>query len=203
MEADPPLRARDLTAVILAGGQARRFAGVDKGLLELAGRPLLDWVIRALAPQVGRLLINANRGPEGYRDFGYPVIPDLRPGFPGPLAGIAAALAAATTPWVLCVPCDAPLVPSALAPRLAAALGAGGSDLAVAHDGRRIQPLHALIPVTLGEGLNGYLDKGNRSVQGWYAGLRVAQADFSEEAESFTNLNTPGDLRRLELRLGP
>lgn len=203
MESDSPPRACDLTGVILAGGRAQRLGGLNKGLLDLAGLPLVAWAIRALAPQVGPLLISANRELERYRSLGHPVAQDLRPGFPGPLAGIATALAAATTPWVLCVPCDAPLVPADLAARLAAALGTTGADLAIAHDGRRLQPLHALIPVTLAGHLNAYLDAGKHAVRGWYGDLRIAQADFSEQAPSFVNLNTPEDLRRLEQALGP
>ena len=119
-----------ITGLILAGGQARRMGGQDKGLIPLAGRPLIAWVIAALTPQVGRILISANRNQAAYAAFGHPVIGDEAvgaelAGFQGPLAGIAAAMTRMETPWLLTLPCDAPLAPADLAPRLAASLNHG------------------------------------------------------------------------------
>jgi molybdopterin-guanine dinucleotide biosynthesis protein A len=84
-----PLPREDITAVILAGGRARRMQGADKGLLELLGRPLLDYIITGLRPQVDRILINANRNLTRYRESGYPVIKDSMNDYCGPLAGMA------------------------------------------------------------------------------------------------------------------
>lgn len=201
MAAEPPLKPSNLTGLILAGGRARRLGGVDKGLLPLGGRPLVAWAIQALEPQVGALLINANRRLDLYRGFGHPVIPDRDADHAGPLAGIASALAAAPTGWVLCVPCDTPLVPGDLATRLADALLTGEADVAAAHDGTRLQPLHALIPVRLAEALDHYLASGGGAVQGWYRSLRVALADFSDRPEDFSNINTWDELRQVERRL--
>ena len=64
--------------MVLAGGLARRMGGQDKGLIELAGRPLVAHALAALAPQVHTLLVNANRNLERYTAFGYPVVPDLQ-----------------------------------------------------------------------------------------------------------------------------
>lgn len=201
MAAETPLKASDLTGLILAGGQARRLGGVDKGLVPLGGRPLVEWAIRALRPQVGTLLINANRRLDLYQGFGHPVIPDRDADHAGPLAGIASALAAAPTGWVLCVPCDTPLVPGDLARRLADALLRDGADLAAAHDGTRLQPLHALIPVRLAGSLGGFLKSGGGAVREWYRSLRLAVADYSDRPEAFANVNTWEELRRLEQRL--
>lgn len=201
MAAETPLNASDLTGLILAGGQARRLGGVDKGLVPLGGRPLVEWAIRALEPQVGALLVNANRRLDLYRGFGHPVIPDREADHAGPLAGIASALAVAPTGWVLCVPCDTPLVPGDLASRLAEALLAGGADLAAAHDGTRLQPLHALIPVRLAGTLGGFLKSGGSAVREWYQSLRLAVADYSDRPEAFANVNTWEELRRMEQHL--
>ncbi|MGE5153810.1 MAG: molybdenum cofactor guanylyltransferase MobA [Bdellovibrio bacteriovorus] len=202
MDPEPCLRPAQITGVILAGGRARRLGGVDKGLVEVAGLSLVERVIGVLTPQVGSLLINANRESGRYLRLGHPVIPDQRPGFPGPLAGIASALAAAPTDWILCVPCDTPWIPPDLGNRLGLALEAGRADLAVAHDGVRLQPLHALIPVRLARSLDAYLDAGGSAVQDWYHTLRSAVADFSDQPGGFANLNTWGDLREMERRLG-
>jgi molybdopterin-guanine dinucleotide biosynthesis protein A len=182
-----------ITGVILAGGKARRMGGIDKGLLEFAGRPLIAWVIEGLAPQVGDILVSANRNLDAYRAFGYPVIPDTLADFQGPLAGLASAMAASPTPWILSVPCDGPRVPATLARRLAQALARNGAELAVASDGLRLQPVYALIPITLADSLQAFLMTGERRIDRWYAGHRMAIADFSDQPEAFVNLNAPED----------
>ncbi len=193
----------ELTGLILAGGQARRLGGADKGLVHWAGRPLVEWAIAALAPQVATLMISANRNLQVYAAYGYPTISDALPGFAGPLAGIAGALAAASTPWVLCLPCDAPCPPADLAARLAHALAAGRAEIAAGSDGTRLEPLHALIPVTLAESLDRYLAAGGRSVRGWYERHRLAVADFSDCPHAFANLNSPQDAVQLSDLLAP
>jgi molybdopterin-guanine dinucleotide biosynthesis protein A len=197
MQLDEP-RRENITGVILAGGAARRMGGVDKGLMELGGRPLIEWVIDRLAPQVGRLLINANRNRERYAAYGYPVVADAMTGFQGPLAGVAAALAAVDTPWILTLPCDGPDPPPDLAERLAAALRAEAAELAVASDGRLVQPVHALIPVALAQDLRAFLAAGERKVGRWYARHRAARADFSDRPGCFANINSDEEARRLE-----
>src|SRR5690554_286709 len=82
------------TGLILAGGQARRMGNVDKGLQKLSNRPLIEWVLEALQPQVTELMINANRNLEDYHRYGYPVLSDQLSGYHGPLAGIATGLQA-------------------------------------------------------------------------------------------------------------
>jgi molybdopterin-guanine dinucleotide biosynthesis protein A len=111
----PSSRKRaDITAVILAGGKARRMEGEDKGLIELHGRPLIDYIIAGLRPQVGGILVNANRNLERYGTFGYPVIGDMLGDYFGPLVGMATGMQAADTPLLMTVPCDSPFVPEGL-----------------------------------------------------------------------------------------
>lgn len=202
MPADTRVPLVDISAVILAGGRARRMDGADKGLIELRGRPLLEYIISALRPQVGAILINANRNLEHYRAFGYPVSEDLMPGFHGPLAGMATGMQAATTPYLLTVPCDSPFVAAHLAHTLYRTLISAGAELCVAHDGVRLQPVFALLNCALLPDLLAYLEGGGRKVDTWYARHRLAEADFSMAAEMFLNLNTPGDKAALEERLG-
>jgi molybdenum cofactor guanylyltransferase len=188
----------DITAVILAGGRGRRMGGQDKGLLQLNGRPLIAHVLTILRPQVGQVLINANRNQEIYRTLDHPVISDGRTGFQGPLAGLAAALKASTTPYVLMLPCDAPLLPADYAKRMVAALVDSAADITIAHDGQRLQPVHALISCALTHDLDCYLDQGERKIDHWYAQQRTTLADFSHCPEAFCNLNTPEEHRRLQ-----
>ena len=188
-----------IVGAILAGGRAKRLGGVDKGLVEIHGRPLVSWIIEVLAPQVDGVLINANRNGDRYRQYGFPVVPDRLPDHQGPLAGIAAVLAEVPPGGAaLTVPCDSPSPPADLAARLSAALDAGEGDLAVAHDGERLQPVHALIPATLRVSLDAFLASGGRKVERWLAGHRVAVVDFSDCRDRFINLNHPGDLERVQ-----
>jgi molybdopterin-guanine dinucleotide biosynthesis protein A len=118
MPADTRIPVDDISAVILAGGQARRMGGEDKGLIELNGRPLLDYIITALRPQTGEILVNANRNLGRYRAFGYPVIEDIMGDFFGPLVGMATGMQATGKTYLLTVPCDSPFVPTQLAATL-------------------------------------------------------------------------------------
>ncbi len=191
----------DITAVILAGGKARRMDGEDKGLVELHGRPLLDYIIPGLRPQAGHLIINANRNLERYGAFGYPVIADMMGDFFGPLAGMATGMQAAVTPLILAVPCDSPFVPAALCDTLRDAMEKMDAEISVAHDGIRMQPVYALLRCELLPSLLTYLDEGGRKIDTWYAQHRLALADFSASPDMFLNMNTPADRLVIEKKL--
>jgi molybdenum cofactor guanylyltransferase len=188
---------QEITGVILAGGRGRRMGGLDKGLIELAGRPLVEQVVNALAPQVQTILINANRNAEIYARYGYPVVADDLHDYQGPLAGLVAAMAVATTPWFLSVPCDAPYPHPELASRLTAVLQQNRAELAIAHDGSRLQPIYALIPVTFASDIRIYLNSGERRIGYWYTTHRMAIADFSDSPAYFRNINSPEEWENL------
>ena len=197
----PPAKT-EITGVILAGGKGRRMGGQDKGLMPLAGRPLIARVIEGLKPQVVGILVNANRNLDAYAAFGYPLIPDNLDDFQGPLAGFASAMAAVSTPWVVTVPCDGPYIPPDLVERLIAALERDAAEIAVATDGERMQPVYALLPVALAESLQAFLAADDRKIDRWYARHRIALADFSDTPDTFANLNSPDDAGRLEREFG-
>lgn len=184
-----------ITGLILAGGKGRRMGGADKGLLEWGGRPIIEWIIEALRPQVASLIINANRNRARYAEYGYPVVGDTLPDHQGPLAGFAAVLAAAATEWVVTVPCDGPRLPTDLVARLWE--GRGQAEIAVAHDGERLQPVYALLPRRLLPDLEAFLAAGERKIDRWYARHPMATVDFSDCTRHFANLNTPHDRRQL------
>ena len=199
VESTPP--GHDITAVILAGGKARRMGGEDKGLIELRGRPLLDYIIAGLRPQAGGIIVNANRNLERYRAFGFPVVTDLMGDFFGPLVGMATGMQAADTPFILAVPCDSPFVPVRLCEVLSHAMQEEDADISVAHDGVRMQPVVALLRCELLPDLLSYLEEGGRKIDTWYAQHRLAQADFSASPDVFLNLNTPEDRLLIEKKL--
>lgn len=190
-----------VSGVILAGGKATRMGGEDKGLVPVNERPMIDWVIDALRPQVAEVLINANRNHDAYREFGCPVIADADREFRGPLAGFASGLQAAGTPYVVFAPCDSPLLRRDLVTRLYAALSAAHRRIAVAHDGDRLQPVFALLDRGLADDLEQYLADGGRKIDQWYARHGYATADFSDAAGSFSNINSPADRQALEKEL--
>ncbi|MCK9989586.1 MAG: molybdenum cofactor guanylyltransferase MobA [Rugosibacter sp.] len=188
------MNTEQITGVILAGGQGLRMGGVDKGLQDFHGRPLVAWAIGHLKPQVHRLLISANRNLERYAAFGYPVLPDQMPDYAGPLAGIHAALTHAQTPWVATVPCDAPNLPHDLIARLVAELNSHDADIAVARTAARAEPLHCLIRRTVLPQLTAYLGDHQRKVLDWQNTLKHCWVDF--DAATFRNINTLEELTR-------
>jgi molybdenum cofactor guanylyltransferase len=192
----------NITGVVLAGGRGSRMGGQDKGLVELAGRPLVAHVLDALGPQVGRVIVNANRNLDIYRGLGFPVFVDDLAEFQGPLAGFAGAMAAAGTGFVLLVPCDGPELARDFAERLYRALHEEGAEIAVAHDGRRLQPVHALLATSLLPDLQRFLAQGDRKIDRWYARHRVATVDFSDRPDMFRNVNTPDERDALEQEMG-
>ena len=190
-----------ITGVILAGGQAQRMGGCDKGLIKLLGKPLVEYVIRALKPQVAEMIINANRNRERYAAYGYPIIADLMDGFYGPLAGMASAMQAAKTPYIVTTPCDSPFVPSDLVKRLYGGIEEQAAEIAVAHNGERLQPVFALLDRNLQSSIIAYLKRGERKIDRWYEEHRLTIVDFSDQPNTFVNVNTPEDVETVESKL--
>jgi molybdopterin-guanine dinucleotide biosynthesis protein A len=191
-----------ITGVVLAGGMGRRMGGVDKGLLELHGRPLAAWVVDRLRPQVDHLLINANQNRERYAEFGCPVVADEIPDFAGPLAGLHAALSAASTPFVVTAPCDSPFLPETLVSRLFWALTAAAADLAVARTFDQPHPVFCLCRREVLPHLTEFLAGGGRKIDRWYATLKVVEVAFDDVADAFENINTREELGRFEAAPG-
>ena len=181
-----------LAAVILAGGAGTRMGGADKGLMAYQGRPLVEWVLDAVAPQVDEVLISANRNLERYARYGHRVLPDTLPDLPGPLAGVLAALEAVDAEWLLVMPCDTPHLPRDLALRLLGAAQLESVPLAVAEDASRVHYGCFVVRTDQREHLAAFLARGERAVRHWQAGLASTRVRF--DAAAFANLNEPGDL---------
>ncbi len=178
------------------------MGNVDKGLELLDGRPLIDWVLQRLAPQVDEVLINANRNLDAYAAFGHRVIEDRVGGFAGPLAGLHSALSEAHHLLMISVPCDTPFLPEDLVARLLAPLADERVDLSVAKTGTRTHPVICLMRNRLLPHLTSYLDGGGRKVDAWYSSLQVVEVGFDDE-EAFRNINTPEELEEAKSRPGP
>ena len=187
-----------VTGVVLAGGLGRRMGGVDKGLVDFLGKPLIAHVIERLSPQVDEILINANRELERYSALGYRVVQDDIAGFVGPLAGLHKGMSVAKHPFVLKVPCDSPLLPLNLVERLMQGLIKNNADLAVAKAGAQAHPVFCLCRKTLLENLEAYLQGGGRKIDTWYSALKVAEVPFDDDPQAFANVNTAEELLSLE-----
>lgn len=192
-----------ITGCVLAGGRGERLGGADKGLLHLVGQPLLSHVIARFAPQVGALIVSANRNQANYREYCATVVGDNDAEYGGPLAGIRAALAVATTPLLALVPCDSPFLPLDLVARLVAARSAHGAEIAVAATGGQLQPVFALLETRLHESLVRYLAAGDRKIDRWYASHAMAVVEFGAAAAelAFLNINTADELAAATARM--
>lgn len=187
-----------ISGVILAGGLGRRMGGTDKGLQELRGNPLVQWVSERLSPQVDELLINANQNGARYAAFGYRVVPDQIPDFAGPLAGLHAALTTASHPLVATAPCDSPFLPTDLVSRLYQALTAQQAEIAVARTFSQAHPVFCLCRRELLPHLSDYLARGERKFERWYSTLHAVEVPFDDVAEAFENINTRQELSRFD-----
>ena len=198
-----------ITGLILAGGRGSRMGGVDKGLQNFRGQPLVKQTLvrlqqQSLPPQ--DILINANRNLAGYQSLGVPVWPDSLDGFAGPLAGFLTGLEHCQTPLLLTVPCDSPLFPLDLVQRLVQAMADQDADLAMAAapeaDGTvRPQPVFCLLKTELLESLIKFTQGGGRKIDAWTGQHRCATVPFDrsgDSAHAFANANTLAELQELE-----
>jgi molybdopterin-guanine dinucleotide biosynthesis protein A len=204
--AQPLFLDRDFTlGLILNGGLARRMGGADKGLLALAGRPMLARVIERLRPQCAELAISANGDPARFAPFGLPVVADDPPDFSGPLAGVLAGLdfcarRAPRMTHVATLPVDTPFAPQDFVAQLHAARRASGAAIAVAASGGRTHHVAALWPVALVADLRRALaGEGMRKVESFLARFSVAVVEWPcEPVDPFFNVNAAEDLARAE-----
>ena len=191
----------DITGLILAGGRGSRMGGVDKGLQNHLGMPLAMHALLRLGPQVGHLMVNANRNLGAYDAFGVPVWPDALPDYAGPLAGFLAGLEHCETPYLVTVPCDTPHFPEDLVQRLADALVREDAEIAMAATrtlgGVQVQPVFCLMKARLIESLVAFTQSGQRKIDRWTAQHRCVDVVFVDEA-AFFNANTIGELQQLQ-----
>lgn len=204
------IEPKDITGLILAGGRGSRMGGIDKGLQNFRGVPLVMHAVLRLGPQVGELMVNANRNLGAYESLGVPVWPDALPDFAGPLAGFLAGLEQCQTPWLVTVPCDTPLFPADLVARLAQAAEAGDAEIAMAAtralgsaEGSepQVQPVFCLLKTSLMESLLRFTQEGGRKIDRWTAQHRCVVVAFDDEA-AFSNANTLAELQALERQAG-
>ena len=173
------------------------MGGRDKGLIQVAGKPLVEYAIAALRPQVNSLIINTNRNLESYGKYGLPMVVDSISGYHGPLIGMASCMCVVDSDLMVTVPCDSPNLPPDLVQRMYNNLVAEQAEISVAHDGDYIQPVFALMYTGLLDSLLEFLNRGERKISKWYDRHKLATTDFSDKPEAFVNINTPDDIDQL------
>ena len=197
------IRPEQITGLVLAGGRGSRMGGVDKGLQHHLGRPLARHALLRLQPQVGALMVNANRNLAAYASMGVPVWADALPDHPGPLAGFLAGLQRCNTPYLVTVPCDTPNFPTDLVERLSKALVADDAEIAMAatcEAGQlQLQPVFCLMDTRLMPSLIAFTQGGQRKIDRWTGQHRCATVVF-DDPDAFYNANTPDELQRLQPR---
>ncbi len=177
------------------------MGGVDKGLILLKNKPLVQHVFIRLQPQANEILINANREIAQYEAFGFKVLQDENPEFLGPLSGMLLGLKHTKHDLVLSVPCDSPLLPLDLAERLLNGMLESRVDIAVASSDGSVHPVFCLMKKSVLPSLIDFFDAGERKVSAWQKSQAYCEVDFSDCSDAFVNLNTPEDLRELALKL--
>ncbi|MBL8378288.1 MAG: molybdenum cofactor guanylyltransferase [Burkholderiales bacterium] len=200
-----PAERTSITGLILAGGRSSRMSAdgaKDKALAEFRGKRLIDHVFERFAPQVGGVMINANRNHDKYKGFGVRVVSDAIGDFAGPLAGLHAGLSASRRPYLVTVPCDSPFFPEDLVERMFDALNSTGTQLAVAMSGEQPHPVFALVRRSVLDHLSEFLKGGGRKIDAWYDTLKTVQVDFNDDA-LFGNINTPEELEAFDKGLPP
>ena len=181
-------------AIVLTGGRGERMGGRDKGLVELCGKPLIQWVTDSIAPQVDNIFISANRNLEAYRALGYPVVVDELKDFQGPLAGIHSVLKKTRSEFVLVVPTDSPGLPTDLCCKLGAALLESEAEIAIVETDGRMQPVHMLFRAALKPEFEKWIQQGSRKVLDWIMSRRYVLVPFSSEDLLMVNINNSENL---------
>ena len=199
---------RDLTlGLILDGGLGRRMGRMDKGLLPLAGKPMIAHVVERLHPQCAALAISANGDAGRFAKFGLTVLSDDPPDFAGPLAGVLAGLeyCAQNPPlsYVATLPADTPFAPSDFVARLHEARRQAGGEIAVARSAGRTHYVAALWAVGLAAALRHALrHEGLRRAETFVSRFRHAFAEWPDApGDPFFNVNARPDLERAEAML--
>ncbi len=190
-----------ITGLILAGGRSSRMDGQDKGLLKLIDKPMIEYVIQQLKPQVEQILISANRHIGQYEQFGYDVLLDEYDDFRGPMAGMAKGLSSIDSEYLLTVPCDGPLLPIDLAVRMLDYAQKMNNKAVFAFDGQYKQPTYNLLHTDLLPALLYSLKNKEYKLGKWLLDNDAGKVDFSDQKSAFLNVNTADDIQLLLKKL--
>lgn len=181
------------SSLLLAGGQGRRLAGRDKGLMAWGDESVAAHLARLLRCLGGELLISCNRNQAAYAALADRLVMDDEAGYPGPLAGILAGLRACETSHLLVLPCDMPRVDEVLLQDLLARAGEQPQRPCMVRAGESWQPLLCVIPRSLLTQLEGAWQRGERSPLRWQLAQQAGFLNVSQEDIRLHNANSMAD----------
>jgi len=187
----PQSKLDGCSILLLAGGRGRRMGGQDKGLVTWHGKPLVAWLHRIARPLTNDLLISCNRNLPHYKALADQLVQDAETGFPGPLAGIRAGLAAARHSSLMVLPCDAPLIDEALLKALYAKSREQPDVPLMARRGTQWEPLFCIIPTSLAPAIEDAWQKGERSNRKILISLDARALDLDIDDPRIANMNSP------------
>lgn len=179
------------SVLLLAGGRGQRLGGLDKGLVQWRGRPLIEHLHQVVRPLTDDLIVSCNRNTELYRPYADRLVADDTPDYPGPLAGIRAGLAVARHRWLLVLPCDAPCLDEALIAQLRRAAQADAQHPQMLHDGEHWEPLFCILPCSLAGQVEQAWQQGTRSPRQALLPLGTRAVPCAPGDPRLANLNTP------------
>ena len=188
----------DTTLLVLCGGTSRRMQGQDKGLVKIHDKTMVQHVTDNLSSDFSSILISCNRHMEQYADFGFTLLQD-RDQDMGPLGGLLAAMTTCNTSYLAIVPCDTPFISKTVYDLLIAAAQHNSKPAFIAHDGNRLQMLHAVFNLrdfNLDQSLQAFMAT-DKAVKNWYRQIGINEVDCSAHAQEFNNINSAEDLSRL------
>ncbi len=187
---------QNLSVLILAGGKGTRMKGVDKGLIRVHGKYIIEYLISMAKKYSPNVFVNANRNISFYRKLECNVIEDVLKDYQGPLAGIYSSLLQVQTDYLITLPCDGPLISDEYFTKMLESPMTNKIKCAYCND--RLQPVYALIPKKLTGTLKEFLDNGERKIDKWYSQCGLEIVDFSDKREIFINVNSEEELLQYE-----
>jgi len=187
---------KNLSVLILAGGKGTRMMGVDKGLMRVHGKYIIEYLINMSKKFSSDVFVNANRNISFYETLNCHVIKDVLRDYQGPLAGIYSGLLQIESDYLITLPCDGPLISDEYFSKMLESPMTDKIKCAYCND--RLQPVYALIPKKLIGSLEKFLNSGERKIDKWYSKCGLEIVDFSDKQEIFINVNSEEELLQYE-----
>ncbi|MBH44463.1 MAG: molybdenum cofactor guanylyltransferase [Gammaproteobacteria bacterium] len=193
------INKKQVTTLILAGGKSTRMDGQDKGLLNVEGKYIINYIINIAEKYSKKIIVNVNRNFEKYEAMGLVICKDVLDDFQGPLAGIYSGLMMIDTEYMITLPCDGPFIRDIFFKKMISS--DNNADINVAHDGKRIQPVYCMIKKSVTNNLESFLKTDQRKIDKWFENNITNLIDFSQYNEMFVNINDKNELEKYKKQI--
>ena len=193
------INKKQVTTLILAGGKSTRMDGQGKGILNVEGKYIINYIINIAEKYSKKIIVNVNRNFEKYEAMGLVICKDVLDDFQGPLAGIYSGLMMIDTEYMITLPCDGPFIRDIFFKKMISS--DNNADINVAHDGKRIQPVYCMIKKSVTNNLEGFLKTDQRKIDKWFENNITNLIDFSQYNEMFVNINDKNELEKYKKQI--